>query len=100
MRSAFTDAEKAELCKWQSEHRWSPNQLRHTAGTAIRKRFGLEAAQVSLPRPRGCADPGNLDISALLAESTQATKVMPRAKLAAPWNVGISVAGCHSTVLR
>ncbi|MDC0935463.1 tyrosine-type recombinase/integrase [Pirellulales bacterium] len=48
MRSAFTDAEKAGLRKWQSEHRWSPNQLRHTAGTAICKRFGLEAAQVIL----------------------------------------------------
>jgi integrase len=27
---------------------WHPNQLRHTAGTEIRKRFGLEAAQVAL----------------------------------------------------
>ncbi len=27
---------------------WSPNQLRHTAATDIRKRFGLEAAQVIL----------------------------------------------------
>ena len=29
------------------EH-WSPNRLRHTAATEIRKRFGLEAAQVVL----------------------------------------------------
>ncbi|MFC1757170.1 tyrosine-type recombinase/integrase, partial [Planctomycetota bacterium] len=29
------------------EH-WTPNQLRHTAGTEIRKVFGLEAAQVTL----------------------------------------------------
>jgi len=28
--------------------RWSPNRLRHTAATEIRKRFGLEAAQVTL----------------------------------------------------
>ncbi len=28
--------------------RWSPNRLRHTAATEIRKRFGLEAAQVVL----------------------------------------------------
>jgi len=28
--------------------RWSPNRLRHSAATAIRKRFGLEAAQVTL----------------------------------------------------
>lgn len=37
-----------ELLKWQADHRWSPNQLRHTAGTEIRSRFGLEAAQVVL----------------------------------------------------
>ena len=28
--------------------RWGPNRLRHSAGTEIRKRFGLEAAQVTL----------------------------------------------------
>lgn len=28
--------------------RWSPNRLRHSAGTEIRRRFGLEAAQVTL----------------------------------------------------
>ena len=28
--------------------RWSLNSLRHSAGTEIRKRFGLEAAQMSL----------------------------------------------------
>ena len=27
---------------------WSPNRLRHTAATAVRKAFGLEAAQVAL----------------------------------------------------
>lgn len=27
---------------------WAPNQLRHTAGTVIRRDFGLEAAQVTL----------------------------------------------------
>ena len=47
-RNRLTDKQRGELAKWQSEHRWSPNQLRHTAGTAIRKRFGLEAAQVIL----------------------------------------------------
>ncbi len=36
------------LAKWQSDHRWSPNQLRHSAATEIRRRFGLEAAQVVL----------------------------------------------------
>ena len=28
--------------------RWSPNRLRHSAGTEIRRRYGLEAAQVVL----------------------------------------------------
>ena len=28
--------------------RWSPNQLRHTAGTAVREAFGLEATQAVL----------------------------------------------------
>jgi integrase len=41
-------AQLEEKRKWQSSHRWSPNRLRHTAGTAVRKRFGLEAAQVIL----------------------------------------------------
>jgi len=36
------------LKEWQSAHRWSPNQLRHTAATDIRKRYGAEAAQVIL----------------------------------------------------
>lgn len=37
-----------ELKEWQTAHRWSPNQLRHTRATDIRRRFGLEAAQVIL----------------------------------------------------
>lgn len=40
--------QKLALKVWQAKHRWSPNQLRHTAATQIRKRFGLEAAQVIL----------------------------------------------------
>ena len=48
MRSSFTAQERSELSKWQSEHRWSPNQLRHAAATEIRREFGLEAAQVIL----------------------------------------------------
>jgi integrase len=37
-----------ELKKWRKEHRWSPNQLRHTAATEVRRQFGLEAAQIVL----------------------------------------------------
>lgn len=41
-------AKRAALTRWRSEHRWSPNRLRHTKATEIRKRFGLDAAQVIL----------------------------------------------------
>ena len=37
-----------QLHQWQVDHRWAPNRLRHTAGTEVRKMFGLEAAQVVL----------------------------------------------------
>ncbi len=34
------------VCKREGIEKWSPNQLRHTAATRIRKDYGLEAAQV------------------------------------------------------
>jgi integrase len=37
-----------EVEAWLGRHRWHPHQLRHTAGTAIRREFGVEAAQVIL----------------------------------------------------
>jgi integrase len=39
---------RAEAAKWRAAHCWSPNQLRHTFATDVRRRFGLEAAQVLL----------------------------------------------------
>lgn len=33
---------------WREKYCWAPNQLRHSAATAIRKQFGLEGAQVTL----------------------------------------------------
>lgn len=33
---------------WRRSHRWSPNRLRHNAGTFLRKEFGIEAARVVL----------------------------------------------------
>ena len=39
---------KTDLIAWQKAHRWHPHQLRHNAGTLIRKEFGLEAAQLAL----------------------------------------------------
>ena len=47
-RCDLTSDQVADLKKWQSQHRWAPNQLRHTAATEIRRKFGLEAAQVIL----------------------------------------------------
>jgi len=35
-------------CKLAGVQKWHPNQLRHSTGTEIRKRYGLEAAQVIL----------------------------------------------------
>ncbi len=36
------------VAAWHRDHHWHPHQLRHTAGTRIRKSFGLEAAAVAL----------------------------------------------------
>lgn len=36
------------LRTWQREHRWHPHQLRHNAGTYLRKEFGVEVARVIL----------------------------------------------------
>ncbi len=47
-RAELTPEQKAELIAWRKVRRWHPHQLRHTAATAIRARFGLEAAQVIL----------------------------------------------------
>jgi integrase len=44
---------------------WSPNQLRHAAATEIRRRFGLEAAQVVLGH-------STADITQVYAERNQA----------------------------
>ena len=47
-RSKLSEEQKAELRKWNAEHRWSPNQIRHAAATRIRKFAGLEMARVVL----------------------------------------------------
>jgi site-specific recombinase XerC len=50
---------------------WSPNQLRHSAATEIRRRFGLEAAQVALGHSKA-------DVTQVYAERdmTKAAAVM------------------------
>jgi integrase len=58
-RAIHRAVEKAnqERCEWNTKHpgqrvplleKWSPNRLRHSAGTEVRRQFGLEAAQVVL----------------------------------------------------
>jgi integrase len=44
----LTVDQRLELKEWHRQQRWSPLQLRHTAATVIRSRFGLEASQVVL----------------------------------------------------
>ena len=39
---------QAAAAEWRVKNCWSPNQLRHSAGTDIRRQFGLEGAQVVL----------------------------------------------------
>ena len=39
---------KAAVRAWRKAHAWHPHQLRHTAGTRIRREFGLEAAAATL----------------------------------------------------
>jgi integrase len=36
------------VAKWQHEHRWSPNQLRHALATKVRREFDIDAAKTLL----------------------------------------------------
>ena len=46
--SCLTAAQLGTLRDWRRSHRWSPNRLRHSAATHLRKQFGIEAARVVL----------------------------------------------------
>ena len=48
----LTEQQKGQLLRWRSEHRWHPNQLRHTAATIIRREFGIETARIQLGHSR------------------------------------------------
>ncbi len=61
----LSDSQLAELKTWQSDHRWSPNRLRHAKATEVRKTLGLEAAQVTLGHR-------NADVTQVYAERDQA----------------------------
>ena len=47
-KARLTREQHAEVKAWRKAHRWHPNQLRHNAGTYLRKEFGIEAARVVL----------------------------------------------------
>ncbi len=60
----LTPGEREKVKAWRDEHRWHPNQLRHTFATMIRKAHGLEAVQVLLGHSRA-------DTSQIYAEKNQ-----------------------------
>lgn len=47
-RQRLGEARWAELQRWQKAHRWTPNQLRHTAATRIEAMADLETARTVL----------------------------------------------------
>jgi integrase len=61
----LTPEQRAEVRKWRKDHRWHPHQLRHSSATYVRKRWGIEAAQVWL----GHKDIGTTEV---YAEKNQA----------------------------
>jgi site-specific recombinase XerC len=50
------EVERAKLrqvaAEWRGKHVWHPNQLRHSAATEIRGKFGIEAVQHVLGHAR------------------------------------------------
>jgi len=48
VNARLTAEQRKALNEWRKKHRWHPHRLRHNAGTAIRREFGLEAAQLVL----------------------------------------------------
>ncbi len=70
----LTPDERIEVKAWQKTHRWSPNQLRHTQGTKVRKEFGLEAAGAALGHSKMSATEVYAERDAQLA-ATVAAKI-------------------------
>lgn len=64
---------KTQAKQWRREHWWSPNRLRHTAATRLRKQFGLDAARVIL----GHSSPVVTEIYAEL-DHARAAEIMGR----------------------
>lgn len=59
---------EAKVKAWNKEHSWSPNQLRHTFATKIRKEHGIEVASVLL----GHSD---VDTTQIYAEADKAKAI-------------------------
>ncbi|MDY3558582.1 site-specific integrase [Gemmata sp. JC673] len=64
-RARLSDEQRDAVKVWQREHRWHPNQLRHSFGTLVRREHGLEAAQVLLGHSRA-------DVTQVYAERNEA----------------------------
>jgi site-specific recombinase XerD len=47
-KARLTKTEREELSAWRRDHLWNPYQLRHTAATEWRKKYGAEATLVLL----------------------------------------------------
>jgi integrase len=47
-RDRLTAGDRTELRRWRKSHRWHPHQLRHNAGTLLRKEYGIEVAKIVL----------------------------------------------------
>ena len=73
-KARLTPEQWGEVKAWQRDHRWHPNQLRHTFATKVRKEHGLEAAQVLLGHARA-------DVTQVYAERDTATAVGIVAKI-------------------
>ncbi len=60
--SELTHEQRAQLHEWRKEHRWHPHQLRHNAGTFIRREYGVEVARIILGHH-------NISVTELYAEA-------------------------------
>jgi integrase len=73
-KARLAPEERQELAKWQADHHFHPNQLRHNAATRIRKDYRAEAAQTILGHR-------NLKVTEIYAERNmeEAKRIMAEA---------------------
>jgi integrase len=70
----LTEEQRDAVKAWQRDHRWHPNQLRHSFATRVRKQHGLEAAQVLLGHSRA-------DVTQVYAERNEELAAKVAAKI-------------------